>query len=96
MSDTLFNALMGFFFLLMVWVVWHPRIHTGALGGLGCITMAFAALFSIDNSLYNSVEAVETCITTFVAGVTMVVVHVAVAVGRATHRMEECGELPEE
>lgn len=84
MTDTFFNALMVMFSLMMVWVAFYRPIHTGFFGSLGCIGLAVSSLMAIDNSLYASIEAIESTILAFCGSIGLVVLHAVIMVHRAS------------
>ena len=84
MSDALFNAVMVGFAAMMVWVAFYRPIHTGFFGSLGCVGLALSALFMIDNSLYASMESIESALLCFCASVGLIVLHAVLMVHRAT------------
>jgi hypothetical protein len=82
MTDTIFNVAMVMFALLMWLLVLHKHVPTGFFGSLGCVTMSLAAIFSIDDSMFRTINHIESTIFAFCFGVGLVALQVFIALHR--------------
>lgn len=68
----MFDFLMTTFALLMWGLILAPRVPTGLFGSIGLLTISMASLVATDESMYNSIEAIESTLLTMCAGVGLV------------------------
>lgn len=62
MLDWIFNGTMSLFALLMLWLAFDDRIHTGFLGTLGAGGAAVQSLRIMDDSVLRSVDGTENAV----------------------------------
>lgn len=83
MNDDLFNLIMGAFAAMMLWVAFYRPIHTGFFGSIGCLGIAMAAILSMDNSVYRTVDGTESVILLMCGSIGLIVLHVVLTISRA-------------
>ena len=65
--DWLFYAVMGLFALMMFWIAFDDRIHTGLIGTLGAGGAGVQSLRIMDDSVLRSFEGTQSAILLLVA-----------------------------
>lgn len=83
MLDWIFNGTMGLFALLMLWLAFDDRIHTGFIGTLGAGAAAVQSLRIMDDSVLNSVEGTENAVLLLVLSLMLLICNVAFSLWRA-------------
>ncbi|MGL4649115.1 MAG: hypothetical protein ACRC1H_06890, partial [Caldilineaceae bacterium] len=81
--DWLLYAVMGLFALLMFWIAFDDRIHTGLFGTVGAGGAGVQSLRIMDDSVLHTVQGTQSAILLFVACITCLVANVMYTMWRA-------------
>ena len=99
--DWLFYAVMGLFALMMFWIAFDDRIHTGLIGTLGAGGAGVQSLRIMDDSVLHSVAGTQSAVLLLVACMACLVANVAYTMWKAgvfdpveDTPPDEAGEFP--
>lgn len=81
--DWLFYAVMGLFALLMFWIAFDDRIHTGFMGTLGAGGAGVQSLRIMDDSVLHSVDGTQSAVMLLVACMVLLVANVTYSMWKA-------------
>lgn len=81
--DWVFNGVMGLFALLMFWLAFDDRIHTGFMGTLGAGGAGVQSLRIMDDSVLHSVDGTQSAVLLLVGCMVCLVANVAFSMWKA-------------
>ena len=81
--DWLFYAVMGLFALMMFWIAFDDRIHTGLIGTLGAGGAGVQSLRIMDDSVLHSVDGTQSAVLLLVGCMACLVANVTYTMWKA-------------
>lgn len=81
--DWVFNGVMGLFALLMFWLAFDDRIHTGFMGTLGAGGAGVQSLRIMDDSVLHSVDGTQSAVLLLVGCMMCLVANVTYSMWKA-------------